>query len=318
MTQNLWKISGLFLLVIFAILPMFIGTYLMHTLILIFYFTYLSCSWNIIGGFSGQLSLGHSIFLGIGAYTSSFLFVKTGLSPWIGMLGGGILAGVVALLIGLLIFRYKIRGVFFSMVTLAFAEISRIITSQLSFLGGAEGLLIPLKGNSFWNYQFKGKEAYYYIILIMMLATLSASYILKRSKYYYYLVALRADEEAANALGVNAKRYKTMALIISGFFTALGGTFFSQYYMFIEPHTTFGVMISVEMIIRPIIGGIGTLYGPVVGSFIMTPMSEIIRSVVGSGKSGVHLLIYGATLIAICIWMPMGILPYVTKLFKSE
>jgi branched-chain amino acid transport system permease protein len=132
------------------------------------------------------------------------------------------------------------------------------------------------------------------------------------------LAALRADEEAANALGVNSRKLKTMALVISSVFTAFGGTFFSQYYMFIEPETTLGAMISVDMIVKPIIGGVGTVFGPVLGSFIMTPLSEVIRATVGSGRSGVHLLIYGATLIAICRWMPKGILPFLTGLFKSK
>jgi branched-chain amino acid transport system permease protein len=309
---------GIGLAIILGVLPIFIDTYLMHIFIQIFFFTYLSCSWNIIGGFVGQLSLGHALFFGIGAYTSTILFVRMGISPWIGMFAGGALSAATAYLIGQFIFRYRIRGVFFSMVTLAFAEIAGIVAGQIRFLGGSEGILIPLKKTSFWTYQFADKEPYYYTILIMMLLVLWVSYLLKNSKYYSYFAAIRADEEAANALGVNAKKYKTMALCISGFFTALVGTFFAQYYMFIEPLTTFGVMVSVDMIIRPIIGGVGTVLGPVIGSFIMTPLGEGIRTIVGSGRSGAHLFIYGGALVAICIWMPRGILPYLSRWFQTK
>ena len=318
MNRNLWKFLGLLAVAFFALLPLFIQTYFMHILIMIFSFTYLSCAWNIIGGFAGQLSLGHALFFGIGAYTSTLLFLHFGVSPWLGMVAGGVVSSGFAFLIGLIIFRYRIRGVFFSMSTLCFAEIVRLIASYFRVFGGAEGLLITLGESSFWKFQFVDKEPYYYISLIMMLLMLGVTALLKNSKYFYYFFSIKADEDAANAIGVNSSKYKTLAYVISAFFTALNGTFFAQYYMFIEPETTFSVSISVDMIIRPIIGGLGTIFGPVLGSFLMTPLSEIIRSLVGSGKSGVHLLIYGCALIAICIWMPRGILPYVERLFKSK
>ncbi len=318
MNRNPWKILGILAIAFFAVIPFFIQTYFMHILIMIFSFTYLSCAWNIIGGFAGQLSLGHALFFGIGAYTSTLFFLNLGISPWVGMIAGGLISSGFAYLIGLIIFRYRIRGVFFAMSTLCFAEIVRLIASYFRFFGGAEGLLITLEESSFWKFQFVDKEPYYYISLVMMLLMLWVSYWLKNSKYFYYFFSIKADEDAANAIGVNTSKYKTLAYVISAFFTALNGTFFAQYYMFIEPETTFAVSISVDMIIRPIIGGMGTIFGPVLGSFIMTPLSEVIRSIVGSGKSGVHLLIYGVALIAICLWMPRGILPYLERLFKSK
>ena len=264
------------------------------------------------------MSLGHALFLGLGAYTSTILFNCLGISPWVGMIAGGCVSAFVGMLIGILLFRNKIAGVFFAIATLAFAEIARMIIGEIRFMGGSEGLLLPLKNSSFWDYQFENKISYYYIIYAMVLMILNVSVLIKRSKYYYYLAALKADDEAANALGVDGMKYKTMALVVSAFFTAIGGTFFAQYYMFIEPHTTFGVMISVDMIIRPIIGGVGTILGPVVGSFIMTPLGEGIRAVVGSGKSGVHLLVYGGVLVAICLWMPKGILPAITDFIRRK
>jgi branched-chain amino acid transport system permease protein len=299
-------------------IPLFVDTYYMHIFILVFYYAYLSSAWNIIGGFGGQLSLGHALFFGVGAYTSTILFINYGLSPWAGMFVGGIIASFIAYLIGRLIFRYKIRGVFFAISTLAFAEITRIICGEIRLTGGSEGLLVPLQTDSIFDFQYESKVVYYYIIFIMMLLMLLISWMIRKSKYFYYLAALRADEEAATALGVDARKQKTIALVISAFFTAIGGTFFAQYYMFIEPHITFDVMTSVDMIIRPIIGGVGTVFGPVLGSIFITPLGEVIRAVAGGGKSGIQLLIYGAVLIAICIWMPKGILPYIMDRFNKK
>ncbi len=315
--RKYWGVLGIGAVVFFAVVPLFIQTYWMHILIMIFSFTYLSCAWNILGGFTGQLSLGHALFFGVGAYTSTLLLLNWDISPWIGMAAGGIVSAGIAYLIGLIIFRYRIRGVFFAMSTLCFAEIGRLLASYFRFLGGAEGLLITLGEPSWLKFQFVDKEPYYYISYGMMLGMLWVTYLIRNSKYAFYFLSIRADEDAANAIGVNTSRYKTFALVVSAFFTSMNGTFFAQYYMFIEPETTFAVSISVDIIIRPIIGGMGTLLGPVLGSFIMTPLSEFIRQLVGSGKSGVHLLVYGAALIAICLWMPRGILPYLERFFKK-
>jgi branched-chain amino acid transport system permease protein len=293
-----------------VVFPFVADGYMTHLVLMMLFYTYMSCAWNIVGGLVGQISIGHAFFFGIGAYTSTLLFVKLGVSPWIGMLTGGVLASVAGYLMGMVIFRYGIRGVYFAMVTLAVAEIARIVATQVRFLGGSEGMLLPLRGSSFWDFQFGTKVPYYYIALSMVGVILIVCYGLKRSRYYYGFLAVRADEEAANAVGIDPRRYKLLALVISAFFTALSGTFYAQYFMYIEPETVLGVMISVDMIIRPIIGGLGTFFGPVVGSFLMTPLGEVIRSVVGTGKSGVHLLIYGVVLVGICIWMPRGILSY--------
>ena len=151
-----------------------------------------------------------------------------------------------------------------------------------------------------------------------MLLMLLVCYVIKKSKLYYFLFSIRVEEDAASAIGVDANKYKTMAFVISAFFTSFNGTFFAQYYMFIEPETTCAIPISIDILMRPIIGGLGTLFGPILGSFIMTPFSEIIREVVGSGMSGFHLLVYGIFLIIICIWMPGGILPYIVRFVKAK
>jgi branched-chain amino acid transport system permease protein len=206
--------------------------------------------------------------------------------------------------------------VFFSIATLCFAEIFRILVSQARFTGGAEGLLIPIMESSLTNFQFTSKIPYYYISFLMVILILLVCYKIKKSKIYYFLFAVKADENAASAIGVNANKYKTIAFVISAFFTSFNGTFFAQYYNFIEPETTFSIPISIDILMRPIIGGMGTILGPILGSFIMTPLSEVIREVVGSGLSGFHLLVYGVFLIIICIWMPGGIISYLRRYVK--
>lgn len=305
-------------MVVLFVLPLFVESYLMHLMLLIFFYSYLSCSWNILGGFVGQASIGHAVFFGIGAYTSSFLFVKYGLSPWIGMFAGGVISALISTPMGIFMFRYRLRGVYFSMVTISFAEIARIISSQLRFIGGNEGLLIPLRGSSIWFYQFENKQPFYYIALVMMLIILWICHLIRKSKYFYYFSAIRANEEASAAIGVNTRKYKLIAFVISAFFFSLGGTFYAQYYMFVEPTTVFGIMVSVDPMLRSIFGGTASLFGPVLGSFAMTPLAELIRLTVGSGKSGVHLLIYGIILIIMCIQMPNGILPYLSRALRSK
>jgi branched-chain amino acid transport system permease protein len=311
------KIAGVLAIIFLFVLPIFVNSYTLHIIILIFSFGYLSSAWNIIGGFGGQLSLGHALFFGVGAYTSTLMFTKMGISPWIGMFFGGCISAVIALPIGIIVFRYKLHGVFFSIATLCFAEIFRILVSQMRFTGGAEGLLIPIMKSSLWSFQFKSKLPYYYISYLMILFMLFICYEIKKSKIYYYLFAVKSDENAASAIGVNANKFKTIAFVISAFFTSFNGTFFAQYYMFIEPETTFSIPISIDILMRPIIGGMGTLFGPILGSFIMTPLSEVIREIVGSGMSGFHLLVYGVFLILICMWMPGGIISYFTRFVKT-
>jgi len=318
MSEKYLKVAGVLAILVLFALPHFANSYIVHIGILIYSFGFLSSAWNIVGGFAGQLSLGHALFFGVGAYTSTLMLTRLGISPWIGMLIGGMISAIIALPIGVIVFRYKLRGVFFAIATLCFAEIFRILVSQMRFTGGSEGLLIPIMDSSWINFQFESKLPYYYIAYIMMLLMLSVCYVVKRTKLYYYLFSVKGDEDAASAIGVNANRYKTMAFVISAFFTSFNGTFFAQYYMFIEPETTCAIPVSIDILMRPIIGGLGTLFGPILGSFIMTPLSEIIRKVVGSGMSGVHLLVYGVFLIIICIWMPGGILPYIARTIKTK
>lgn len=293
--------------------PHFLSSYLLHVVILILYFAFLGSAWNIVSGYAGQFSFGHSAFFGVGAYASSLLYMKGGMSPWIGMFVGAILAAGLGGFIGYLTFRYKLKGACFALATFAFSEMLRTVALNWSFTEKAMGILIPLKeGGSFYDFQFASKLPYYYVILFMVVAVLLVSYGLDHFKLGYYFKAIKEDEEAAGSLGINILKYKIMALVISAFFTALGGTFYAQYMFYIDPDITFGTNVTIEMILRTMLGGAGTVFGPLVGSAVLESVSEVMRSFLGEYK-GLHIMFYATLLILVMIFFPYGLMGLVRK-----
>jgi len=315
------KLFIIYIVIIFCIflgLPQLLSSYFLHVLILILYFSFLGSAWNILGGYAGQFSFGHSAFFGVGAYTSSLLYIKIGISPWIGMFIGGILAAILGGFIGYLTFRYKLRGAFFALSTFAFSEMLRIIALNWEFTGKAVGILIPLiQGGSLQHFQFLNKITYYYTILFMLLTIWLVQYSFDHFKFGYYLKAIREEEEAAGSLGINILKYKTIALIISGFFTALGGTFYAQYMFYIDPDITFGTNVTIEMIVRTMLGGAGTVFGPLIGSTIIELASEVMRSLLGEYK-GLHMMFYAIILILVMIFFPNGMMGLLRGKKKEE
>ncbi len=287
--------------------------YFLHIFIMIFFFGYLATCWNILGGFTGQHSFGHAVFVGIGAYTSSLLFTHTGLSPWFGMWIGGFLAGLVGFFFGYLSFRYGLKGPYFLLVTIAFAEVFVYIALNLRAVGGSSGITIPLAGEAPFFFQFHGKMPYYYIIMLMLGLVVWISYLIQRSRMGYYLVAIRENEDAAQALGVNLMRYKLWATVISAFFSALGGTFYAQYILFIDPPSILGLGLSIEIVIYAIVGGIGTILGPMFGAFLLFPIAELTRSIFAGQTGGIHLMAYGLLLVVSVIFMPGGIMGRISQ-----
>ncbi len=306
----------IFLGVILLVLPFFLGDYLIHVLILIFFFAYLGQCWNILGGYAGQLSLGHATYFGVGAYISTLLFMNYGLTPWVGMFLGAFGAAIFGLFTGYLCFRFGLKGPYFALATLAFAEILRLISLNMMSIGGAQGLLIPLMGNKPLLFQFADKKAYYYIIFGMMVLSILIVRKIEKSKMGFYFKSIHENEDAAEALGIDTQHYKLIASGLSAFLTAFGGTFYAQYLMYIQPDLTFSPFTSVEIILRAIIGGMGTVYGPILGSFILTPLSELTRTLLG-GKTGVHIMIFGAILMFVCIYMQRGVLPWLRAIFRK-
>jgi branched-chain amino acid transport system permease protein len=305
------------LLLVFLIIPNVVDSHLLHILIIILFYAYLGNCWAILGGYTGQLSLGHSTFFGIGAYTSTLLFTKFGLSPWLGTLCGAFLGMAAGLFIGYLAFRYGLKGVYFAIVTLAFSVVLKEIALNWKMTGGAMGLLIPLQGISFTLFQFEDKRVYYYIILFLFMLILFLVRSIEKSCTGSYFVAIREDEEAAESLGVPLTKYKLIALAISSFMTAIGGTFYAQYFLFIDPDSTLGISLSIDIILRPIIGGAGSLFGPLLGSFIMGSFSEITRGLFGGAHQGLHLIFYSLILIVVVLFLPQGIMEFVQRVLEK-
>ena len=294
-------------------LPAVLTSYAVTVLIFIFFYGYLGQAWNILGGYGGQLSAGHAAFVGVGAYTTTLLSMHWGLSPWIGMLVGGALAAGLGAVIGSLGFRFGLRGFYFVLLTVAFAEVCRIATLNTDAMGGALGLYITFTGNP-WHLQFQDNRAYYYLALVLMLLATGVVAVLERSRLGAYLLAIREDEDAAEALGVDTFRYKLYAIVISAFLTGLGGAFYANYLFSLQPNAVFGIPLSVDIIIRPVVGGAGTLLGPLVGSLILSPLAEVARIYFARpGWTGLHLVVYGLLLIGVVLFLPQGAYPHLRR-----
>lgn len=293
-------------------------TYL-HILVLLFFYAYLTTSWNLVGGFAGVLPLGHSMFVGIGAYTSTMLYLQYGLSPWLGMLLGGALATVAGVLIGLPTF--KMRGAYFALATIAFAEGFRVMVENIDHLGplnvnGPRGLQIPPLNTGFSNFLFSSKEPYYYIILIMLVGVLLLTYFINRSKLGHYLHAGGEEPEAAMSLGVNVVRCKLGAMALSSFLTALAGTFYAQFTLFVHPKSVISLDLSFEIAFIALIGGRGSIAGPVLGALLLRPVSDFSRIYFGDTLPGMHLIIFGLVLILVMIFQPRGLQEPLSRAFN--
>jgi branched-chain amino acid transport system permease protein len=279
--------------------------HMLDVILLSFMWAGLALAWNIAGGYAGLISLGHAAFFGIGAYTSSILTVKAGVTPWIGMWVGAVAAAVIGAILTLICAR--LRGPFFILSTLAAAEVVRIgALNWTSVTGGAEGLMI-LPTPSAMNMVFGSKTTYAMLMLIYMVVTYVVTKAIEGSRYGYYLFAIRDDEEAASAAGVNPLLARTGAMCTSAFLTAIGGSLFAQYFLFLDPTNVISPELSFQFALIPALGGLGTAIGPVLGAFVITPLSELLRSYFGGGAAGLHLAIYGAVLIIVMLYFPSGI-----------
>lgn len=315
---NTIMVAGL-LAIAFA-LPLVVrsATYL-HILVLLFFYAYLTTSWNIVGGFAGVLPLGHALFVGIGAYTSTILSLQYGISPWLGMLVGGVLATVVGVIISLP--TLKMRGAYFALATIAFAEGFRVMVENIDYIGplklnGPRGLQIPPLETGLASFMFASKEPYYYIILIMLLAVMLLTYLISRAKLGYYLMAGGEEPEAAMALGVNVAKAKLIAMAISSFLTALAGTFYAQLNLYIHPKSAFSLDLSFEIAFIALIGGRGSIVGPVLGALLLRPVSDFSRIYFGDTLPGMHLIIFGVILILVMTFQPRGLQEPLTRLYE--
>jgi len=299
---------GLLVGAILVVLPFWIPSNWQNLLISTFYYAYLGQAWNLLGGYAGQLSLGHAAFFGVGSYTAAVLAIHLGLSPWIGMFAGAVLAVLLSQGIGYLGFRFGLRGFYFILLTVAAAEICRLVALHLPILGGYTGLFIQFRPDP-WRFQFKGKIPYYFVSLGFLAAASAIVWLVSRSKMGAYLVAIREDEDASEALGVDTFRYKMLAYAVSAALTALGGTFYAYFQFYLQPNTVLNINHSVDIMIRPIVGGSGTILGPVLGSFLLEILGEFSRTYFAAGTAGLSVVIYGALLIIVVLFLPRGVYP---------
>jgi branched-chain amino acid transport system permease protein len=335
-----WLAAGLALLLVFPLL--FPLPFHQHVVIMTLLYASLGVAWNILGGYAGQVSLGHGVYYGIGAYTVAFLFINFQVSPWLSWPAALALAGATALVIGLPTFR--LRGHYFVLASVFIAEAAYIVVSNWSAVGGAIGLEYPVQRGgdwtaALWRLQFHGtKLPYYYGALALFLGALFVAWRIQHWPLGYYLRAIREEQDAAQSLGIDVGRYKLHALLISAAFTTLGGIFYAQYVLYVEPVSTVSLIISVEIAFIAIFGGIGTLWGPVLGAFVLVPLSELLRAYfsgrisldasalsgggVGAyldyylqgGGGNVDLMVYGLLIMLVARFQPNGVLGFLRRL----
>jgi len=306
------------LLILMIALPWVItSSFALEILVRILLFAFIGTSWNLLGGYAKQLSLGHVAFFGLGAYTSTLMEINFGISPWIGMVVGGFVGMSASLPIGWLCFRLK--GPYFTISTIATANVLMLIFLKFrDFAYGAEGTTIPNLGNAPLMMQFETKTPYYYIVLGLLVISLAITAWIERSRVGYYLIALGEDEDAAEASGVDVVKVKRNIYMLSAFLTGLAGTFYTQYIYFIDPQTAFSFNVSIEAALVSIVGGIGTLWGPVIGTVLLETTTALLQSYLGNSIGGIQLTVYSLILMAVILIRPTGIVGYFKEKFKDR
>jgi branched-chain amino acid transport system permease protein len=299
-------------------LPAVAGSYLLSVATLILFFAFAGQAWNVMMGFAGQLSLGHSLYVGLGAYAAAGLFFHFGIGPWAGVWLAIAVCVAAGLAIGFLAFRFGISGVYFALLTIAFAEFTRIGFDHIQWLGGPGGLFIKVEQRDSWDLlNLRGTPVmFYYVMLLLNAAALGLCAWLLRSRAGYYWQAIREDEEAARALGIDTFRWKMLAVAVSAAMTALAGVFFAFYYNNLFPEQIFNISRSIEIILGPIIGGLGTLFGPILGAAVLTVLADGITELMalaGIEIPGVKQVFYGLCLLVVVMFRPHGIWPAIAK-----
>lgn len=311
------------LLAFLLVAPLFVSNYILSVLILVLYFAYTGQAWNVMMGFAGQLSLGHSLYVGLGAYTAAALYVHFGIGPWAGVWIAIVISMAAGLVIGFLAFRFGIGGVYFALLTIAFAEFTRVGFDHFMWVNGSGGFFLPVTQysvNDPLNLRGSPMMFYYILLAITALAFIFCRWLLTGRIGYYWL-AIREEPEAAQTLGINIFRYKMIAVAISSGMTALSGVFFAFYYNNLFPEQIFSMNRSIELILGPIIGGVGSLFGPILGAFVLTALAEALNDIMvalGYELPGVKLVFYGFCLLAVVMWLPNGIWPPLRKWLGLE
>ena len=300
-----WRLHLSVLVIALAFPFVFTSNFMINFGVMALFYAFIGQAWNIAGGMAGQLSFGHAVFFGAGAYASTILQVKLGFGAWWGLPASAFAGGLVGAVIAILSFRAGLRGSYFALITLAFAEVLRILANSVDITGGGIGLLIPMKPSAA-NFQFPERTGFYFLILAFTAGSVALAEWLRHSRFGARLAAIRENEDAAMALGIDVFREKVKVMVLSGALCGVGGSFFAQYFLYIDPLIAFGVDKSVEMLLVSMIGGAGTVYGPLIGAVLLAAVSDITR--VLTQIQGLSLVLYGALLVVIIAWLPNGLI----------
>lgn len=305
------------LLLFLAVLPHLLpNPFYVHIAIMMAIFAVLGGAWNIIGGYGGQLSLGHAAFFGTGAYVSTLLVNAYGISPWLTMWLGGMVALLLSVPVGVICFR--LQGPYFAIATIGLAEVLRLLVLHFrEITHGAQGLTVPFKGDAPWHLQFGSKVPYYYLALAMAVGVVLIARRLERARLGHYLVAIGQNQDAAEAIGIDSTRAKARALALSAFVTGVAGVFYAQYTYVIHPDSVFGLGLSIQIALVAIVGGVGTALGPVLGAVIMELFAQSTQIAFAGQYPGLELMVYGGLLIAVILWRPLGVIPWFDRLYRG-
>jgi len=276
----------------------------------------LAQAWNVLGGFGGQFSFGHALFFGTGAYVQVMAQLHAGWNPWYTLVLAMAISALVGMMVGALSFRYGLKGSYFALVTLAFAEVFRIVALSVPFTGAGVGLMLPLR-ESVSNMQFSSRAGYVWLILGLVTLALGVTAWLRHSRFGAYLQAVRDNEDAARAVGVNPFKVKLWATVISGALMGAGGAFYVQVFQYIDPGLGFGPHTSVEALVGAIVGGMGTLWGPVVGALALHVLADLTRNFFGQ-LPGINMVVYGCVLVLIVMFLPRGVAGLGQRWFKKS
>jgi len=309
---------ALVLFVLIALLPQVVqNAYLRNVLVLTLLYAALAQAWNILGGYCGQISLGHALYFGVGAYAASKLYVAFGVLPWFGMLVGGGLAALLALVLGYGCFRLK--GHYFSIATIVIAEMGLLLAHNWEWLGAASGIQWPFGPDSWATLQFaRDKTPYVYFALGLLAVTWLACWLIEDSRWGYWWRAVKDNPEAAESLGVTVLPSKMAAAAISAFFTAVGGGFYAAFVSYVDPDSVMQFRFSLLIVLPVVLGGIGTLWGPILGAAILIPLTEFSRSYMGGSGSGLDLMIYGGLVMAVALLKPEGLIRLLPSRFSGK
>jgi branched-chain amino acid transport system permease protein len=318
---DLSRRGALLLAVLLAVLlaaPFLVSDYLLTVLIIILYSAYAGQAWNIMMGFAGQLSLGHALYLGLGGYVAATLFTRFGIGPWLGLAAAIPVATAAGAIIGFLAFRFRVAGIYFAILTIAFAEFARIGFDHLDYVNASSGLFLPVRQYAHNNpWLLRGDPAmFYYVILGATALLFVLCHVLLRSRAGYFWLAIREDEVAARAAGIDTFRYKMIAVMASAAVTSFAGVFYAFFYNNLFPEQVFSISRSVEIILGPIIGGVGTLFGPILGAFVLTGLAETLSSAMaafGLDLPGATNVFYGICLLIVIVALPDGVWPPLSR-----